>query len=190
MKELIDTAAELQQFCETRGWQFCFIGGLAVQCLAEARLTKDTDMTLLTGFGNEEPYIDALLAKYQPRRPDAKSFALVNRVLLLYAPNGSGIDVAMGALPFEEGVVRRAAYRDYGEGVRLKICSPEDLIVMKAFAGRDQDWMDVRMTIVRNGEPKLDWTYIFQQLSPLAELKEEPEILERLGGLRERYRGR
>lgn len=107
MKDLVEVAAKLQGFCEERGWQFCFIGGLAVQHLAEARLTKDTDLTLLTGFGKEEPFIDELLAVYRPRRPDARQFALVNRVLLLYAENGSGIDIAMGALPFEESAVPR-----------------------------------------------------------------------------------
>lgn len=188
MKDLLDVALGLQTFCEERGWEFCFIGGLVVQAHAEARLTKDTDMTLLTGFGTEEPYIDALMERYRPRRPDAKQFALVNRVLLLYADNGSGIDIAMGALPFEEGAVKRSRYETYAEGdVRLRICSPEDLIVMKAFASRDQDWMDVRMTIVRRGVGTLDWGYIRRQLRPLVEAKEAPEILERLEALRQRY---
>jgi hypothetical protein len=57
MTDLIATAFALQSFCEERSWQFCFIGGLAVQALAEPRLTNDTDMTLLTGFGGEEPYL-------------------------------------------------------------------------------------------------------------------------------------
>ena len=63
-KDLVDVAAELQAFAEERGWEFCFIGGLAVQALAEPRLTRGTDMTLLTGFGSEEPFIDALLERY------------------------------------------------------------------------------------------------------------------------------
>lgn len=187
MKDLIDVAAGIQTFCEKRGWQFCFIGGLAVQHLAEARLTTDTDLTLLTGFGTEETFIDELLTTYRPRRADAKQFALLNRVLLLYADNGSGIDIAMGALPFEEGAVCRAVYVEYADGVSLKICTAEDLIVMKAFAGRPQDWMDVRMTIVRQGNANLDWHYIYTQLSPLVEAKEAPEILEQLSALRSRY---
>jgi hypothetical protein len=187
MRDLIDVAAGLQAYCEEQGWSFCFIGGLAVQALAEARLTRDTDLTLMTGFGTEEPYIDALLARYRSRRADAKEFALANRVLLLQADNGSGIDVALGALPFEENMVRRSSCVPYAEGINLRICSPEDLIVMKAFAGRDQDWMDVRMTIVRQGVAALDWHYIDEQLRPLAAVKEEPEILERLETLRLRY---
>lgn len=189
MKDLVDVAAELQAFAEERGWEFCFIGGLAVQALAEPRLTRDTDMTLLTGFGSEEPFIDALLEQYQARRGDAREFALMNRVLLLKADNGSGIDIALGALPFEESAVRRSRLVTFAEGVMLRICTAEDLIVMKAFAGRAQDWMDVRMTIVRQGMEALDWDYILHHLTPLAEVKEEPEILQRLDDLREQYSG-
>ncbi len=110
MTDLIATAFALQTFCEERRWQFCFIGGLAVQALAEPRLTTDTDMTLLTGFGGEELYIDALLARYRPRRTDAREFALLHRVLLLQADNGSGLDIALAALPFEALAVSRASY--------------------------------------------------------------------------------
>jgi hypothetical protein len=190
MQDLIDAAATLQAFCEERGWEFCFIGGLVVQAHAEARLTKDTDMTRLTGLGTEEPFIDALLTRFRPRRSDAKEFALVNRVLLLCADNGSGMDIAMGASPFEECAVKRSRYEPFAEGVKLRICSPEDLIVMKAFASREQDWMDVRMTIVRCGAEKLDWAYIREWLNPLAEVKEAPEIIERLEALRRRYAAR
>ena len=64
---------------------------------------------------------------------------------------------------------------------------PQDLIVMKELAGRDQDWMDVRMTIVRSGVEKLDWNYISEQITPLAMAKEETEILDRPEALRRRY---
>jgi predicted nucleotidyltransferase len=189
VNELVAAAAALQHLLEQQGWEFCFIGGLAVQAWSEPRYTNDVDLTLLTGFGREEAFIDVLLTHYTPRRPDAKPFALVNRVLLLQDERGLGIDIALGALPFEERVVRRARMVEASPGVHLRLCSPEDLIVMKAFAGRDQDWMDVRMTIVRIGEKNLDWPYTRAQLTPLAEAKEEPEIMERLEALRRRYAG-
>ena len=117
---------------------------------------RGPDSTLLTGFGGEEPFIDVLLTHYTPRRPEAKQFAMVNRVLLLENSRGLGIDVALGALPFEELAVRRSTMVEAFPGVKLRFCSPEDLIVMKAFAGRDQDWMDVRMTIVCSGAARLE----------------------------------
>lgn len=74
LNELIALAYELQQFFEARKWRFCFIGGLAVQSWSEPRYTKDVDITLLTGFGEETPFIDTLLQHYAPRRPDARGF--------------------------------------------------------------------------------------------------------------------
>lgn len=187
INELAATAAELQSLMTEHGWRFCFIGGLAVQVWSEPRYTKDVDLTLLTGFGREEPFIDVLLSHYAPRRADAKQFALVNRVLLLQDARGLGIDIALGAVPFEQEAVARARLVEAFPGVLLRFCTPEDLIVMKTFANREQDWIDVRMTIVRQGTKGLDWRYIRQHLRPLLELKEEPELMDRLEGLRIRY---
>jgi hypothetical protein len=46
MKDLVEEAAELQALLDTKGWEFCFIGGLAIQRWSEPRLTKDMDLTL------------------------------------------------------------------------------------------------------------------------------------------------
>ncbi len=183
MHELLELAIELQSFCLQRDWKFCFIGGLAVQHWAEARTTKAVDLTLLTGFGGEETYIDEWLRHYEPRRPDARYFALTRRVLLLWSKRQLAIDIALGALPFEEDSVRRASDVEVVRGVTLRFCSAEDLIVMKAFANRDRDWRDVETTILRQRN-SLDWKYILKQIEPLVLLKEEPEIVARLESLR------
>ena len=59
------------------------------------------------------------------------------------------------------------------------------LIVLKSFADRPKDWVDIEGIIIRQAE-HLDWPYVREQLAPLAELKESPEILRRLNQLRER----
>ncbi len=86
-----------------------------MQQWGEPRLTRDLDLSLLTGFGEEEPYISRLLEKFEPRIPDAMQFALTRRVLLLEAESGTGIDVALAALPFEERVMKRAVDVFYTE---------------------------------------------------------------------------
>jgi len=181
--ELLELAAEIQSFCLQRDWKFCFIGGLVVQHWSEPRTTKDVDLTLLTGFGTEDTYVDEWLRHYEPRRPDTRDFALTRRVLLLWGKRRLAIDVALGALPFEEEAVRRARDVEVVPGVNLRFCSAEDLIVMKAFANRDRDWRDVETTILRQRN-SLDWKYILKQLEPLVSLKEEPEILTRLNKFR------
>jgi hypothetical protein len=188
--DVLDAALRLQAFCRGRGWRFCFIGGLAVQKWGEPRVTDDVDLTLFTGLGTETPFIDALLALewVEPRIPRAREFAQTRRVLLLQTKGGVGIDVAMGAFPFEEEAVRRGQEITLLPGRTLRLCTAEDLIVFKTFAARSHDWRDVEMIIVRQGDDALDWRYIHEQLRPLLELKEAPELFEQLESLRVRLR--
>ena len=190
MNLVLETALALQKFFDERGWQFCFIGGIAVQEWSEARMTDDVDITLITGFGDEERFIDALLGWLKPARPDAKEFAQQRRVLLLQHPNGVKVDIAMGAFPVEIEATQRAKTVELAPGFNLRLCTAEDLIVFKTFAGRPLDLRDVEMTIVRQGDANLDWNYIHEQLRPLLELKEAPDLLNQLEVLREKIRRR
>lgn len=183
MTRLVRLAAELQALLDAASWKNCLIGGLVLQRWGEPRLTRDVDMTVLTGFGGEEKVVDLLLGRFGSRRPDAREFALQNRVLLIQSTDGIGMDVALGALPFEERVMERASAFDFLPDCRLRTCSAEDLVVMKAFANRDRDWIDVETVLVRQGS-RLNWKQIMDELKPLSELKESPEIPGRLEKLR------
>jgi hypothetical protein len=185
MTRLVQLAAELQAFLDTRSWRNCLIGGLVLQRWGEPRLTRDVDMTVLTGFGGEEPLVDLLLSRYVARRADAREFALAARVLLLQSVDGIGIDIALGALPFEERVMDRASEYEFIRQCRLRTCSAEDLIVMKAFADRPRDWLDLETILIRQGA-NLDWDQILAELQPLAAAKEAPELPVRLEATRRR----
>ncbi len=180
MELLIDAAVKLQNFCEKQSWDYCFIGGIAVQKWGEPRMTRDIDISLLTGFGNELEYIDKLLKYFKPRINDAKEFALNNRVLLLMTESGIGIDISLAALPFEKQVIERATNVNYGTDIFLKICSAEDLVVYKAFANRSKDWLDVETILLKHESHELDWRYINETLNPLCEIKNDTTILDRL----------
>lgn len=185
MTPLIRAAADLQAVCETHQWRYCFIGGLAVLRWGEPRETVDVDLTLLTGFSGEDQFISVLLEAFEGRIAEAAAFARVNRVLLLRAASGVGLDIALAGLPFEESVVARASTFTYPPDVPLRTCSAEDLLVLKAFADRPKDWMDIEGIIVRQSAD-LDWPYVRAQLAPLAALKEAPELVAKLDAARER----
>jgi hypothetical protein len=89
------------------------------------------------------------------------------------------VDVALGALPFEERSVSRATPWQIAERVRLTTCSAEDLIVHKAFAGRDLDWGDLERVLIRQ-HGKLDLRQIREELKPLLELKGTVESMDKL----------
>ena len=179
----INAAVSVQEACIKHQFPFAFIGGVALQRWGEPRVTIDVDITLFTGFGKEAKFIETLLGIFPARAADAAEFALQRRVLLLQSTEGIGIDIALGALPFERSLIDRASYAEYLPGIQLYTCSAEDLVITKSFADRPQDWIDVDRVIVRQGE-KLDWEYILEQLKELTAIKESPEILARLKKLR------
>lgn len=144
----------------------------------EPRLTRDVDLTILANYGAEHTVIDSLLQRFEARIANARDFALQNRVVLVLAGNEIPVDVALGALDFERRAVRRASWWTIGDA-RLFTCSAEDLIVHKAFAGRDQDWLDVEGIVTRQGKV-LDRTLVLDELAPLLELKGTIGDLERL----------
>jgi hypothetical protein len=172
-------ALEIQDLCRAQGWRFCFIGGVAVQRWGEPRLTQDVDVTLLTGFGAEERYIDALLARFRGRFDDARAFALQNRVALISSSGGIPVDVALGAMPFEERAVARASDYPFADAATLFTCGAEDLIVFKVFAGRAKDWLDIEGIAARQAG-RLDERLIRSELEPLLTLKGDTHSLQRL----------
>ena len=147
MNAVFQTAVEVQHFCDSRGWRFCFIGGVAVQRWGQPRVTDDVDLTLLTGWEHEERYLEALLEQYTLRPEMSRCQALASRVAFLISAKGVPIDVAFGAVPFEERSIRRSSPWLFDERHALQTCSAEDLIVHKCFAGRGHDWDDVEGVI-------------------------------------------
>jgi hypothetical protein len=187
MNKLVRAAQQVQGLLDRHGIGFCFIGGFAAQRHAEPRVTRDVDVSVLTGLGNEMPVIDVLMSTFQPRRPDAREFALRARVLLLRNDDEIGIDASLTALPYEAELIARSSLFEFAPGVRLRTCSAEDLLVLKVFAGRPIDWRDVEMVLRRHPASDLDLDYVDSRLAPLVEAKGEPELLDEFARLRRRY---
>ena len=184
---LLGSALRLQNELERIGRPFCLIGGIALQRWGEPRVTRDVDAMVFTNLEGEEHLIETLLKVFSPRREDAAQFAKLSRVLLLMDPvSEAGLDVSMGAFEFERRVVGRTSHAEYEPGLSLRTCSAEDLIVYKAFANRDLDWIDIKGVLIRQ-RGRLDFDVIEHELPLLTELKAEPEILDRWQKLMKRY---
>jgi len=174
MNPILEAAVEVERVIQTARFSFCFIGGIAVQRWGQPRMTADVDLTVMTGFGGEERYVDVLLASLRGRVAEARSFALQHRTLLLVASNGVHVDVSLGAMPFEEHAAARASPFAVSDRDSITTCSAEDLVVHKAFAGRDKDWGDIRGIVARQSG-RLDHELIWSELLPLLELRDDAE---------------
>ena len=183
VKPVFEAAREVQDFLRNSGSEFCFIGGVALQRWGQPRFTRDVDLTLLCPLGSEAETIDRVLGGLPGRMPDARAFALRNRVILAQTAAGIPVDVALGALDFEHRCVKRASEFDFGAGLNLRTCSAEDLVILKTFAGRGQDWVDIEYVIVRQ-RLTLDWRMVESELAPLLDLSGGSENLDTLRQLR------
>jgi predicted nucleotidyltransferase len=190
MLELFSLAKEIQTQLDNFKYKFCFIGGIALQAWGENRVTQDVDVSLFTGFQNEAEKVDKLLQLFPARISDARNFALnTSRVLLLKSSSNIGIDVSLAGMPFELDIIERSVEFTFIDDIRLRICNANDLILMKAFAGRDKDYMDIKGVVVKQNK-LIDEDFILEQLSALAELKDEPELVLKLKEIFFRFKGK
>jgi hypothetical protein len=179
---ILEVAVELCLRLDDLGSPYCVIGGVANQRWGEPRQTVDVDATLYLQFGEEQEVAQQLLSIYESRIDAPIPFAIQNRIVLLISEIGTGIDVSLGGLPYEERMVNRSSSWFVDGHGEIRTCSAEDLVVLKAFASRPQDWIDVEKVIVRQAK-SLDRNLVRAELVPLSELKEEPEIITRLDEL-------
>lgn len=177
MNKLVAAAQQVQATLDAAKLPFCFIGGFAAQRHAEPRVTRDVDVSILTGLGNEPYVIDTMLAAFSPRRDDARAFAERYRVLLLKTADDIGIDATLTALPFEAEIIARSSLFEFVPGVFLRTCGAEDFLVMKLFAGRPIDWRDVEMTLRRHRHGTLDLAVVRERVAPLLAAKDDCESL-------------
>ena len=189
MKNVLQTALEVQAWLLSKQWRFCVIGGVALQRWGQPRVTQDVDLTLLTGFGGEEIFVDELLTAFAPRIGNAREMALRSRVVLLQDASGVGIDIALGAVPFEERAIDRASWFELEHGQKLLTCSAEDLVVHKLFAGRPRDWADLEQILARQ-KCVMNYNQVCEEVLPLLALKEAEDSWQRFLSLRDQVNRR
>jgi hypothetical protein len=174
--ELALAARDVLSLLDAAGIRACVIGALAVHRWGEPRATSDADFSALAPYGDEGPVVDLLLTHLEPRRPDARAFALANRVLLLKTREGVEVDVALAAFPFEVEALEAASSWKIVPGVSVRTCPAEHLVVYKLVAARGRDLVDLEGIVRRQGQ-RLDVDRIRHWGRIFAELKEEPNLL-------------
>ena len=71
MKSLFQVAAGLDEALAERHWQYCFIGGIALQRWGQPRLTNDIDVTILADADEETIRVALDQEHAQPDSPVA-----------------------------------------------------------------------------------------------------------------------
>ena len=152
------------------------IGGTAVSILGKARYTEDLDAMFLLSVQDIPRLLEEAKEEgIEPRIDNVVEFAKKNRVMLLkHAITGTNIDISLGALPFEQEMVERSVVHQIDETLKIRLPTPEDLIIMKAIAHRPKDLEDIR-TIAEKYQT-LDIQRIERWVKAFAGVLEQPDL--------------
>jgi hypothetical protein len=150
------TLADLASWLAGEGITFALIGGLAVSVRGEPRLTVDIDATIA---GDVE--VGLRLARQLTSSPFEPLFDGVEEVVatafilpIRHRATAVKVDLALGLTGFEQGALERSRMEQVA-GTLVPVVSAEDLLLMKALAGRPRDLEDLRGILIRQGE-KMD----------------------------------
>jgi hypothetical protein len=179
---LFEPLAALQRLLNHFGDRGVIIGGIAASLLGQPRLTADLDAVILMSIEELPKLIEAASSEGMILRiADAEAFARKNRVLLLqHQASGIKVDISLGILPFETEMIERGEEISVAR-LRLRLPTPEDLIIMKAVAHRPKDLADIQA--IAASHPDLDKERIQYWVEQFGKALDLPDLWKTISGL-------
>ena len=167
---------DLTAWFDGAGTRGIVIGGVAASLLGRPRATRDVDGLVILAEPEWEGFLAAAARFHiEPRIAEPLEFARQARILLMrHAPSGVDLDVSLGTLPFEVDAVAHAREHVVA-GITIRLPRPEDLIVMKAVAGRPRDRSDIESLL--DAHDALDLARVREVVGGFAEAIGAPELL-------------
>jgi hypothetical protein len=172
---LIAALRDVVAWLETPTVHGIVIGAIAASLHGRARTTADIDGLVVPERDDVAPLLTSARSHgLEPRVGDALDFAQRSRVLLLrHAATGVAVDLTIGLLPFEKTAVDRAV-RVPLAGMQVPVPRADDLLVMKAVAGRPRDHVDIEGIV--QAHPEIDLGAVTRTVREFAGLLEMPTL--------------
>jgi predicted nucleotidyltransferase len=176
-----DALRRVVAFLDAHAIPYMVVGGIANAIWGRVRTTADVDLKVLTGERSVAELRRLVESEFGPYRRPGLGPAESPLIVSLEVPPGTVVDLLVGVFPYEEQAVARAVLVEF-EGMAIRVCSPEDLIIHKAIADRPKDWGDIEGVIWRQKE-RLDLPYIRDWLRQWGDALEKPDLPARFDSL-------
>jgi hypothetical protein len=162
---------------------FALIGGQAASLRGEERVTADIDMIIGADINQALDLTSALVdTRLRPLFSGVSEVIQRSFMLpLIDETTQIRVDLALALTGFEHLAISRAEVVQVA-GCPIPVATAEDLIIMKALAGRPRDDEDVRGIILTQGG-RLDWSYCEDTAAQLGEAI-DIDLLSRIRELR------
>ncbi len=175
---LIKALADISVWLTENAIPYMVFGGVANSIYGDARQTFDVDFKII--YSADRPldqFLNSLSSAAHILPEDPEQFISDTQVLPVQV-SGVRVDLVFATLPFEIEAIERSPVKEVF-GLKIHVCTPEDLIVQKAISTRDKDWLDIE-NLVKREKKALDWEYIEKHCSELAEFLDRPHLIRRI----------
>jgi hypothetical protein len=172
-KRILDALELAIKFLKKNNYRYAVVGGLANAAWGMVRATRDVDIKVLIKDGRYEDFAEIAKKTFTPRELPVTSPLIVS----VLTPSSVAVDFLLSIPGYESNIFERAVEHRLGP-LKIWICSPEDLVIQKALANRDKDWLDIKGLLVEQ-MGKLDYPYIKDWLAQFAKAFDSPELLDR-----------
>jgi len=159
--------------------EYAILGGVAVSVYGEPRLTFDIDVNLMLDTNRIDDFLKkARKYGFFPLPIKIKKFIKSTGVIPMRFSKNKVVgkcDFIIAQNALEYSGIKRARFKKI-YSTKMKIISPEDLIIYKITSQRPRDIEDVSGILARQ-KKKLDFRYINSWLKKISEANKKPESL-------------
>jgi predicted nucleotidyltransferase len=159
--------------------KYVIIGGIAVSVYGEPRFTADIDVNIILDKGEIGAFLTkALRYGFFPAFPHVEKLAHETGVLPMRFKKGKvfgKFDMILAENILEFAAIRRGKIKKI-DTVRVRLISPEDLIIHKITSSRPRDLEDLKGILIRQ-RGKMDVHYIQQWLKKIDSANKGSRIL-------------
>jgi predicted nucleotidyltransferase len=174
--ELEKGLLEIVAFLEDAAVPYMVIGGFANLAWGVPRTTQDVDITVQVAEEDLPEFLREVGKRFPILPADPEEFVKETRVLPVQTSNEVRIDLIFAGLPYEETALGRAKEVEI-QGIGVRICSPEDLIIHKIISERPRDREDVE-GIFHQQRSNLDFVYLDRIVHELGKALSRSDITE------------
>lgn len=164
---------------------YAVLGGVAVSIYGQPRLTFDIDINLILNEADIENFLKkAKKFGFTPLPPNIKKFIQDTAVIPMKFQKNKVLgrcDFIIAQNLLEYLCIKRAQLKKI-YSTKVKLVTPEDLLLHKITSSRPRDLDDAQAILYRQGE-KLDINYIAYWLKKIAKVNRKPALLTTFKGL-------
>ena len=186
MENLYRSVVAMQQRLYKAGVPSAIIGGIAQSVWGIPRATRDVDLKVLLDRDSSERLLQILGNDYRYLHSNPLANLRGNGMVFVIDPEDVRVDLLLADTPYDERVISRAVEFDLMAGLQGRVCTAEDLIILKLISTREQDHVDAA-AVVRRQAAALDHAYVRNWLRQFEQALDDSTLLAEYDRLVERY---